>query len=33
MYEDASKPGEYIEKKWTCSEQPDANGRYNIQYV
>jgi hypothetical protein len=33
MYEDVSKPGQYIEKKWTCSEQPDANGRYNLQYV
>lgn len=32
-YEDANKPGEYITKKWSCSEQPDGNGRYSIQYI
>ena len=32
-YEDANKPGEYITKKWSCSEQPDGNGRYSVQYI
>jgi hypothetical protein len=32
-YEDVNKPGEFISKKWACSEQPDGNGRYNIQYI
>ena len=32
-YEDVNKPGEYITKKWSCSEQPDGNGRYSIQYI
>ena len=32
-YEDSNKPGEYITKKWSCSEQPDGNGRYTVQFI
>lgn len=32
-YEDVNKPGEYITKKWSCTEQPDGNGRYTVQYI
>ena len=32
-YEDVNNPGQDISKKWACSEQPDGNGRYNIQYI